>query len=155
MTSTQVALDDCAALDALVYGNCVELVVVAVGDDRSQPRAAALATFHRARLDENEALWAQLVVDGDFVDVVRAIHVNVERRFGSSDEVSFVARFAIPDLYLDGRVHRAQVRFVPSVSRVVPRGTGDQMARTETRIVAAVDAEFTACLFRRRARVLV
>jgi hypothetical protein len=56
----------------------------------------------------------------------------------------FVVHLRIPEYEMDGRSHQAKVRFVRAVSRVVPRGTGEQLKPAETSLVAEAAAEFTA-----------
>jgi hypothetical protein len=95
-----------------------ELTIVA-DDDANGPTPVAIATLRRTRAAEHEEMWAQLFVDDVFVDVTRALRLDDD-----GVTVTLVARLAIPPLYFEGEVHRASVRFVRSVSRVVPRFTG-------------------------------
>ncbi len=125
----------------------VALSIVASGDDSWRPLASAVATMQRPRRSEHEELWAQLFVDSGFVDVVRALEVGTK-----GPDAVFLARFRVPDVYLDGRVHRARIRFVPAVSRAVPRGTGGRLPYLETARPIEVEAEFVAALSPARAR---
>lgn len=91
-----------------------DLTIVA-DDDADEPIPVAIATVRWTRTAEHQEMWAQLFVDDVFVDVMRAQHL---------DDDTLLARFTIPPLYFEGDTHRASVRFVRSVSRVIPRFTG-------------------------------
>lgn len=121
------------------------LTVVAGGDEARRPFATAMATLQRPKRAEHEELWAHLFIDDVFVDVARVLEIDQ----GTMDDSLFMARFRLPDFHLDGELHRARVRFVTAVSRVVPRGTGEAvMARSETTPAAEAHAEFVATLAR-------
>ncbi len=106
-----------------------------VPDPDGDAAAIAIASLRRPRFADHEEMWAQLHVDGVFEDVVRALRLETEtpevRAAGAADgakrrvrESSFLARFRIAGIYRDGSSHRAQVRFVRAVSRIVPKGVG-------------------------------
>jgi hypothetical protein len=99
----------------------------------------ALASLRRERTAEHEEMWVQLFVDGVFEDVKRALYVD-EKTSGA-----FFVRFGIPLVYRDGTSHRAQVRFVRAVSRIVPRGTGDRFGSSMIQTPEAVaESDFSA-----------
>lgn len=125
----------------------VALSIVASGDESWRPLASAVATMQRARRSEHEELWAQLFIDSGFVDVIRALEIGTK-----GPDTVFLARFRVPEIHFDGRLHRARVRFVPAVSRAAPRGTGAQLACRETAPTVEVEAEFVAALSPMRAR---
>ena len=127
-------------------GVLVALSLVATGDPDSGSTASAVATMQRPRRSEHEEIWAQLFVDSGFVDVVRALEVGTK----GADSV-FLARFRIPAVHFDGTTHVARVRFVPAISRAVPRGDGRGVA-IETLEPVEVEAEFVAALSPARAR---
>jgi hypothetical protein len=119
------------------------LTIVAGGDEAGRPFATAMATMQRLRRAEHEELWAHFFVDDVFVDVVRVLEIDQ----GTLGDSLFLARVGLPDLYLDGEVHTARLRFVTAVSRIVPRGTGEaMMARSEAEPVAEAISEFEATL---------
>ena len=123
-----------------------ELTIVA-DDDADEPAPVAIATFRRMRTAEHDEMWAQLFVDDVFVDVLRAQYL---------DDATLVARFTIPPLYFEGDTHRASVRFVRSVSRVVPRFTGMTAAPISRDPEPEVRAEADfACHFTRSRRSVV
>ena len=119
------------------------LTVVANGDETGRPFATAMATMQRPRRAEHEELWAHFFVDDAFVDIARVLEIDQ----GTEGDSLFVARFRMPDLHLDGQPHTAKIRFVTAVSRIVPRGTGEQvMATQETAPAAEAVSEFVATL---------
>jgi hypothetical protein len=119
------------------------LTVVASGDEAGRPFATAMATMQRPRRAEHEELWAHFFVDDAFVDIARVLEIDQ----GTAGDSLFVARFRLPDLHLDGQPHTAKMRFVSTVSRIVPRGTGEEiMARAETSPTAEAVSEFVATL---------
>lgn len=115
-----------------------------VPDPDGKAAGIAVASLHRARTAEHEEMWAQLFVDGVFEDVKRAVYID-----GKADG-SFVARFVVPNVYSDGASHRAQVRFVRAVSRIVPRGTADKFGSAMVQTPEAIaDADFFTAAARR------
>lgn len=127
------------------------LTVVAGGDDAGRPFATAMATMQRPRRAEHEELWAHFFVDGVFVDIARVLEIDQ----GTLGDSLFVARFRMPDLHLDGAPHTAMIRFITAVSRIVPRGTGEEvMAKAETAPSAEAVSEFIATLAAPRSRRL-
>lgn len=119
------------------------LTVVAGGDEAGRPFATVMATMQRPRRSEHEELWAHFFIDDAFVDIARVLEIDQ----GVASDSLFVARFRLPDLHLDGEAHTAKIRFVTAVSRVVPRGTGEQvMAKAETLPTAEAVSEFVARL---------
>jgi hypothetical protein len=103
----------------------VELCIVAVDPEGEvevgEVSALAIATMCRARKAEHEEVWAQLFIDDVFVDLVRAADLSEGEGLAS-----FLARIAVPALYFDGEPHRAKVKFVKTISRVVPRRSGSR-----------------------------
>jgi hypothetical protein len=119
----------------------VELCIIA--DDTNgdvDMRAVAIASMCRARKAEHEEVWAQLFIDGVFVDLVRAADVSEDEGLAT-----FLARIEVPALYFDDESHRATVKFVKTVSRVVARGAGSR-APSEADAEADADAEFVATI---------
>jgi hypothetical protein len=133
-------------VDAAVEGGAVTDLYVAAVDDDEVPSAHAFASMRRPRMAEHEEVWAQLFIDGVFVQVSRAADLDPR-----ADEATFVARFEIPELYLDAEPHRVQVRFVRAVSRVVAKGSADLPS---TELPETAEADFTATLNRKSARAL-
>jgi len=97
-----------------------ELTIVAAGDE-SEPLVTALATMRRPRRATHEEVWAQLFVDGVFVDVVRAAEID-----NGEPDPCFLARFVVPLLHLDGELHRARACFVTRLSRSSPKLDADE-----------------------------
>src|SRR5690606_32155877 len=128
----------------------VILTVVASGTPSGKSFALAMATMQRARRALYEELWAQFFVDDVFVDVVRVLEIDQ----GIGTDAIFVARSWLPDLHLDGQPHRARVRIVSAVARVVPRATGEaamgQAKGTEETDAVEASADFVATLGRGR-----
>jgi hypothetical protein len=91
----------------------------------SEGAAVAIAMMRRPRTADHEEMWAQLFVDGAFEDVVRALDANPGVALAT-----FVVRFRLAAMYLDGAPHRVSVRFVRTLSQVVPRGIGVSGATT-------------------------
>jgi hypothetical protein len=116
-------------------GPDVELCVVAAELDE-QTGAMAVASMSRPRHTRHEEVWVQLFVDDTFVDLTRAFDAS-----GSEESplVTFLGRIQIPAMYFDGQEHRARVKFVKTVSRVVPRGTGVRPVVDEPEISAETD----------------
>jgi hypothetical protein len=127
------------------------VTVVASGDEAGRPFATAMATMQRPRRAEHEELWAHFFVDGVFVDIARVLEIDQ----GTAGDSLFVAKFRMPDLHFDGEPHTEMIRFVSAVSRIVPRGTGEQvMAQAQTAPTAEGVSEFTATLAAPRSRRL-
>lgn len=120
----------------------VELCVVAADLDEAIG-AMAVASMRRARHALNEEVWVQLFIDDTFVDLTRALDVSDD-----ADEriVTFLGRIEIPAIYFDGQEHRARVKFVNTVSRVVPRGAGVRPANDAPEISA--ESDFVATMGR-------
>jgi hypothetical protein len=138
VTSIPVGATHEERLVAFLGGTWAEVGVAASGDQDGRPIANVIAMMQRTRRAEHEELWAQLFLDDGFVDVVRALEVEA-----SPDDVSFMARFRVPDLFLDGETHRARVRFVTAVSRVIRRSSAPSEP-TEAPPAAVVEADFVA-----------
>ena len=121
----------------------VELCIVAAELDESMG-AMAVASMTRTRSAPNEEIWVQLFVDDTFVDLARAADVS-----DSDDEaiVTFLGRIEIPSIYFDGQEHRARVKFVKTISRVVPRGNGIRPIIEEPDLTA--ESDFVATVARR------
>jgi hypothetical protein len=111
------------------------VTVVARRDEAGAPFAAVMATVQRPRRAEHENLWAHFFVDGVFIDVGRVLEIDQ----GGSDSL-FVAKFRLPDVCLDGELHTAKVRFVTAVSRIVPRGTGENATKQGVTAVPTAEA---------------
>ncbi len=109
----------------------LEIVVDPLGN------AVVIAIMHRTRAAEHEEMWAQLYVDNVFEDVVRAFDAS-----GAGAEATFVARFALSRVHLDGEPHRASIRFVRAVSRIVPRGEGSSTPFIVQTPEATAEGEF-------------
>lgn len=125
----------------------IELCVVAAELDESIG-AMAVASMHRVRRSLNEEVWVQLFVDDTFVDLTRALDVTEDA--DAESYVTFLGRIEIPAIYFDGQEHRARVKFVNTVSRVVPRGTGMQPANDAPEISA--ESDFVATMGRPQRR---
>jgi len=113
-------------------------VAVAPVDGVAAPAAIALASMTRARRSEQEDVWVQVYVDGQFVDVGRATDIDTGI---DTNDVTFVARFTMPASCLDGATHRVRVCFVSAVSRVVPRGEG-KLGQSDLTPQAIAEADF-------------
>ncbi|HEY8074263.1 MAG TPA: hypothetical protein VIF62_09140 [Labilithrix sp.] len=125
-----------------------EAVLDVVPDPEGDAAALAIASLRRERFAEHEEMWAQLFVDGVFEDVVRALRVETE----DPNESSFLARFRIAAIYRDGTSHRAQVRFVRAVSRIVPKGMGGAFGTSMIQTPEAIaEMDFVAHAVRARA----
>ena len=115
-----------------------------VPDPDADAAAIAVASLRRPRVAEHEEMWAQLFVDGAFADVVRALRLET----ADGTESTFLARFRVPAIYGDGASHRAEVRFVRAVSRIVPKGVGSARAAFGTPMIqtpeALVEIDFVA-----------
>lgn len=121
------------------HGVAASLTVVAM----ARAEAIAFSSMRRERrADREQQLWARLIIDDVFVDMIRALEVD------SGDDpthVTFLARFQIVPRYLDGRRHRARVSFVNSVSGVQPRGAGgDESVQLDDAPQALAEADFVA-----------
>lgn len=116
--------------------------VTAIPGEGAAPAALATASLRRPRRAEHESeIWAQLYIDGAFVDVTRATEVDSS----ADDYVTLLARFGLLTLYLDGERHHVRVCFVGQVSRVVPRATaGNPQTISELAPQAIAEAEFIA-----------
>ncbi len=144
LSVTSTPLDEAARVE----GHDLELCILA-SDVEDEVGAFALATLTRPRRAVHEEIWMQLFVDDTFIDVTRVSDVSDE---GDGDgRATFLGRMQIPAIYFDGQEHRARVKFVNTISRVVPRGTG--MARMPDPPPEAVaDADFVATMGRARRR---
>jgi hypothetical protein len=109
---------DVESIDVPIAGEApgVDATVTVVGTSGTE--CMVLASMRRARLVEHEDIWAKLFVDDVFVDAIRATEVESG---GEPDDVTFVARFGVPESFLDATRHRARVVFGGTVSRVLVR----------------------------------
>lgn len=145
-SSSRSLLVSCLPRHAATQGAEQASVAVTTIPGEGSPAAIAIATLRRPRRAEHEEIWAQLYVDGAFVDVTRASEVD---GLGSNDEtddyITLIARFGVLTLYLDGQNHHVRVCFVGPVSRVVPRGeSGKMQTISELAPQAIAEAEFSA-----------
>jgi hypothetical protein len=135
-------LVSCLPRHAATQGAEQASVVVTTIPGEGSPAAIATATLRRPRRSEHEEIWAQLYIDGAFVDVTRASEIDSD---SDTDYVTLIARFGILTLYLDSHQHHVRVCFVGQVSRIVPRGeSGKTQTISELAPQAIAEAEFSA-----------
>jgi hypothetical protein len=141
-SSDSSLLVSCLPRHAATQGAEQASVVVTTIPGEGSPAAIATATLRRPRRSEHEEIWAQLYIDGAFVDVTRASEIDSD---SDTDYVTLIARFGILTLYLDSQQHHIRVCFVGQVSRIVPRGeSGKTQTISELAPQAIAEAEFSA-----------
>ncbi len=138
LTVTSTPVTPCGVFDFDLAGARTELVITA---DRDSNEATALASMRRGRKAVHEEVWAQLFIDDVFIDVVRTAEIDdgePGEGGGGCPDPSFLGRFIVPPLYLDGELHRARVCFMTRLSRSSPRLDADA---DESGIVATTTAQ--------------
>jgi hypothetical protein len=140
-SSSRLSITTTPVSQAPWLDHAVELYVVTTDEVDEGAAAVAVASMCRSRRAEHEEIWAQLFIDGVFVDLVRAVDLTETT---GSELATFLARIDVPAVYFDGEAHRAQVKFLTTVSRIVPAGTTASFTGQE--LEANVEAEFAAFL---------
>ncbi|MBS2016306.1 MAG: hypothetical protein JST00_25710 [Deltaproteobacteria bacterium] len=106
--------------------------------------ALAVASMTRPRRAFDEEIWIQLFIDDTFVDLARA--ADDPSSEADPTVATFRGHVRVPALYFDGQEHRARVKFVKTVSRVVARDDHELPIVSEPEVTA--EADFVATLGR-------